>query len=698
MEIGVVFLKSKFARRFFLIFIFCALAPTIAGMVLSYNKVVTQLEESSYLRLKREAQSYRLGLFDRLIRIEGALQLVGKNINANQNDFSTFTDSFGKELSLLFTAITQHTDFHTSTSVIGHLEKDRLTNALTAELFSNDKPFIFTKSHPDNTTDIFMGSHIKLEGKKAFTLVGLLNPAYLWGIGADPILPPMTGLLVFDKKGEMILTSEDLSITSFRDLNKQILGDDLRVFEFEIDKEKHLAGTANLFLEARFQKSGWKVVITQTREDIMSSIKDFKRLFPFVVLFFFLLIVYLSIFFIRRGLEPLEKLKEGTKRIAQKDFSTTVNIESGDEFEELGKSFNKMAIKLDEQFNALTVLNEIERGILSSVDRTKILDIALQSMRNISNCDASFFLRHSTSSKSHVKVYSLQKRRKQDLQVEFHHISEEEKEQLFTNLRFSTMEDMTAARKFILKAAGSPFKSYLCFPLTIKGAIHRTLVLAWKNEHQSTDDEIEQLRQISNQLAIALANSTLLEDMEKLAMGTIEALARTVDAKSKWTAGHSERVAILASRIAKVMRLSEEDQLILVKAGLLHDIGKIGVSSFILNKPEKLTSDEYSEIQTHPEIGGKILAPIEAYKDITPAIIQHHEKFDGSGYPEGLSGEEIDIKGRILALADVWDALVSKRPYREGWGQESAIKVIIEGSGNHFDPAVVDAFLTVMDE
>jgi HD-GYP domain-containing protein (c-di-GMP phosphodiesterase class II) len=111
-----------------------------------------------------------------------------------------------------------------------------------------------------------------------------------------------------------------------------------------------------------------------------------------------------------------------------------------------------------------------------------------------------------------------------------------------------------------------------------------------------------------------------------------------------------------------------------------------------------LTDEEYAEIKNHPAIGNKILEPIKAYHKILPLVLQHHEKFDGSGYPAGLKGEEIDIKARILAVADVWDALVSDRPYREGWVQDRARKVIVEGAGSHFDPRVVEAFLVVMAE
>jgi putative nucleotidyltransferase with HDIG domain len=186
-----------------------------------------------------------------------------------------------------------------------------------------------------------------------------------------------------------------------------------------------------------------------------------------------------------------------------------------------------------------------------------------------------------------------------------------------------------------------------------------------------------------------------VEELELLNWGTLEALARTVDAKSRWTAGHSERVAELALKIARVMGFDEKELESLHRGAFLHDIGKIGIPLLIIDKPGKLTDDEYKKIMEHPVIGAKIIEPIEAYADAIPMILQHHEKFDGTGYPYGISGEALSLSARILAVADVYDAITSNRPYRQGSVKEKAINIITGESGKHFDPNVVEAFLNV---
>ena len=128
----------------------------------------------------------------------------------------------------------------------------------------------------------------------------------------------------------------------------------------------------------------------------------------------------------------------------------------------------------------------------------------------------------------------------------------------------------------------------------------------------------------------------------------------------------------------------------------MREIGKIGVPVSILNKESKLSKEEFEKIKEHPLIGLKILEPIKAYKDALPIVVQHHEKFNGSGYPNGLSGDAIDIGARILAVADVFDAVTSERPYRAGLIEEQALTLITEESGTHFDPVVVKAFLTAV--
>jgi putative nucleotidyltransferase with HDIG domain len=203
-------------------------------------------------------------------------------------------------------------------------------------------------------------------------------------------------------------------------------------------------------------------------------------------------------------------------------------------------------------------------------------------------------------------------------------------------------------------------------------------------------------RQLADQVAVALSNSGLVEQLSRLNWGILKALARAVDAKSSWTAGHSERVTSLTLKLADNLNLNRKERETLHRAALLHDIGKLGISSDILNNPGKLDDLDYKTMKTHPQIGVRILEPIEEYSAIIPIISQHHERFDGKGYPHGLSGNSIHFGARILAVADVFDALGSDRPYRDGMPLERVMGIIQQENGRQFDPVVVEALRNVI--
>jgi putative nucleotidyltransferase with HDIG domain len=172
-------------------------------------------------------------------------------------------------------------------------------------------------------------------------------------------------------------------------------------------------------------------------------------------------------------------------------------------------------------------------------------------------------------------------------------------------------------------------------------------------------------------------------------------LARAIDAKSPWTSGHSERVTEMAMKIGGQMGLSATEMNTLRRGGLLHDIGKIGVRSNILDKPSHLTDPELTQMRDHVRIGATILEPLPGFADVLPIVTEHHEWFNGEGYPRGLKGEEISLGARIFAVADVFDALTSPRPYRQGISRSEVMQHIRERAGRQFDPDVVAAFLKV---
>lgn len=698
MRSGISFIRSKLARRFLLLFILCAFVPTSVLIFVSYNQVVRQLEEQSFIRLKREIRAYSFSLYDRLIRISTDLNTIGRAIALSPDEPPQLQHHYGETLEELFNGLVIYKKGQFSQPLHGSLETEVLDYFLKEVNLKSKKPFILAVSGNDGEMMFFFGANISINGTSPFSVIADVKSDYIWGFGPSSLLPPMTELTVYNKFGDAIITSVNGPSGTYQDLDRRQVSEDLQVFEFIHDNQIYHAGISNLFLESRFQDIGWTIVLSRARNDIMAALDKFKQTFPVIILLFLLLISYLSLLFIRRGLDPLQKLQQGTKRIAEKDFTTPVNISSGDEFEDLGRSFNDMAGKLNGHFNTLEVLNEIDRAILSSLNRKETVTTTLQRLKIFFNCEVAVFVKQAEESDEHLIVYNLEGRRIEDPVIEHVQVSPIEQQKIFVEKEHFHIQTEETPENLLTKISDNSSLYFLCLPLSVNHKIQRALLLGFNKDQTLNDDQLSQARKIANQLAIGLVNSMLVNNLANLAKGTIAALARTVDAKSKWTSGHSERVAEWSVKIAKAMHLSEESIESLGRAGLLHDIGKIGIPLSILDKPDKLTDAEYTEIKSHPEMGAQILEPIEAYKDIIPIVLQHHERYDGRGYPAGIKGEDIDIRARIMAVADVWDALVSDRPYREGWVSTRAKELIIKSKGEHFDPYVVDVFMSVLAE
>lgn len=186
------------------------------------------------------------------------------------------------------------------------------------------------------------------------------------------------------------------------------------------------------------------------------------------------------------------------------------------------------------------------------------------------------------------------------------------------------------------------------------------------------------------------------EELRRLLVSSIKSLAHALEAKDPYTRGHSDRVAETAVMIAEHLALSNEELESVRLAGVLHDIGKIGIRENVLNKPGKLSSEEWILIKEHPVVAERILGPIHELKDIIGIVRHHHERYDGSGYPDGLRGADIPLGARILGVADAFDALTSRRSYREALSSQKAISVLEEESGTQFDPVIVRAFLSAL--
>jgi HD-GYP domain-containing protein (c-di-GMP phosphodiesterase class II) len=208
---------------------------------------------------------------------------------------------------------------------------------------------------------------------------------------------------------------------------------------------------------------------------------------------------------------------------------------------------------------------------------------------------------------------------------------------------------------------------------------------------------------LAGQAAIAIENTQLFENLQRantdlnLAYNaTIEGWSHALDLRDRETEGHTRRVADLTVTIAKAMGVKDQGILPIRRGALLHDIGKMGVPDQILLKPDKLTVEEWVIMRTHPQLARDMLMPIAYLRDALDIPYSHHEKWDGTGYPQGLKGQQIPLSARLFAVVDVWDAITSDRPYRKKWTKKKALAYIHEQSGKHFDPRVVDTFVKIV--
>jgi len=278
---------------------------------------------------------------------------------------------------------------------------------------------------------------------------------------------------------------------------------------------------------------------------------------------------------------------------------------------------------------------------------------------------------------------------------------------LYPRLAGSTrtlIENQFAEQAGHLGAAAGEIRTLIAVPLMSSSSCKGILVGINKmrqgpgggyldGEFDSVD--LKLISSISSQAAMFLENHHLYEDLQDLLMGMLHALTSSIDAKDPYTSGHSQRVALLSKKLAQMCGFDEQRVGRVYLAGLLHDIGKIGMPEAVLLKTGRLTDEEYADVKRHPEVGARILGGIPQMADLMPAILHHHERPDGCGYPRGLAGGDVTIEALIVGLADSFDAMTSSRTYRAAMPLEAVVTEIRRCSGTQFDPRLVELLLSL---
>ncbi len=268
----------------------------------------------------------------------------------------------------------------------------------------------------------------------------------------------------------------------------------------------------------------------------------------------------------------------------------------------------------------------------------------------------------------------------------------------------TSVADLTAAERRVCKARG--LRSILYVPLMIEGSAAGTCIVGTSTRvHEFDDVDIVLCRTLSAQIALAVANARLYEQTQAAAAelacaydATLEGWALALEMRDAETLGHTVRSAGLAVEMASALGVPDAELRHVHRGALLHDIGKMVVPDSVLNKPGPLDDEEWVVMRRHPEYARDFLSRIDYLRPALDIPYCHHERWDGAGYPQGLAGEDIPLPARVFAVIDVYDALTSDRPYRRAWSRADALAHIRSGAGTHFDPAVVDVFLGLVDD
>ena len=495
--------------------------------------------------------------------------------------------------------------------------------------------------------------------------------------------------------------------------------------------------------------------VIQIKLDIsrtLFAILSVKRLFVFsIIVIAFLVCGTLSVLFSHLVAKPLKNLLSTIHEVESGNWNATVNIKSRDELELIGTSFNKMIGEINKLYKKdINKERELSRVRLELEHKSKYEELNKQLEFKIKELEAANRAITSLSKEVKGKNIDLEKaieRLKKISEISRVLSSIIDPDELL-RIMTRTSADLLNARKAVLHinkdtsstlqyqkgsglesldnfpygpnpnfmellSDGNPvflpksggqadekgqFISLIGVPLQIKAEVIGAMVLEDKSDGTAfTKDDLSLLATLSNHAIVAIENAWLYKRFKSNYFSTIQSLVNALEASDRFTKGHSERVRFLSIELGRHMGLGLRDLEILEQASILHDIGKIGIESFILQKQGKLTATEYSMIKAHPLIGEEILGPIDNLTEVRQTIIQHHERYDGKGYPYGLRGEELSLKAKILSVVDTFDAMMSDRPYRKALSMEKIKREVVNHSGTQFDPAIVESFITLLD-
>ena len=517
MKIDKTFLRSKVARRIFLLFISCALLPITVLAVLSFRQVTRQLNKQSQERLQQAAKAMSMNLFERLQFLEVGTEMVVSSLeSASASSFQLSTVEVSEQLKERFRALALVLGSGKAMPLIDFVPEPPPVTEEESEHLRKGRTLITAEIGSNRHGVIFIRRLVDVKNPTKGLLVGQVSDFYLWRGGEENPLPPMTELMVLDHNGGVLFSSVPGPSPFVQREVSKVSETHAGQFEWKNGGQEYVGRYLSLYMEKEFHIPKWLVVLGESKAHVLAPMARFKHIFPLVVLLALWVVLLLSISQIRRNLVPLERLQEGTKRIAARDFGSRVNVTSGDEFQELAESFNAMATRLGKQFNALTTMNEIDRSILSALDTRRIVDTILNRMRELFPCDcvalALLDVEASDAGLMHIQ-YGQSEGENWLVPIR---LSPEDIRKLDDHPEQLLFDIPNEFPEYLSPLMELEAELFLAFPMFVSEKLSGLIVLGYADEAALNEEDTVQARQLADQVAVAISNARLIEELDEL--------------------------------------------------------------------------------------------------------------------------------------------------------------------------------------
>ena len=666
------------ARRMLILFVCCAALPTTWFAWVAEKSVAEELIVEADRHLAASAKWEAVQIFERLTDLTERIDEQLRSSSTRPRSaleflapFQTFRGSCSR-LALV--------DLRSGRVLSGDPIEPLTLSDREHTHFSSGRPVL---QRTDDVTPESSGFRLVFPAGPGRALVAGLREEGVWGPQAVQI--SRHRIDIFDGSGGLNESAllDNLEVG-------QVLGwgtNDLEAFEWTLADSQYRGSSYTLPLEFSFGTSPWTVVASETIDQILAPIEGFQSRFLRLVLMTTLVVSFLGLRMIRRQVRPLSIIVEGTRKIASGELDTRIGIDRKDEYGALARDFNAMADRLERQFKENMTIRAMTEEILAA---PAVDDVVSRILHHLPKLLPDASLEVILDSPIGVEMHwcpiledGATTTTKLVTFTDEQHASLKQTEALWIEVseNFAWLEK-------VVRRVDAEAPAWV-FPMRATGAFLGAVIVV---EHL-TPEQCRFVRQIADQGAIALANTKRVSSLESMSWETLCLLARTVDARSDWSNGHADRVAFASRKLAEVAGLSPAQIEQVYRSALVHDVGKVEIEDEIINKPAPLDAQEYERLKDHIDIGCRILGASTTYQELMPIVRGQSERFDGHGYPDGLSGTAIPIGARILAIADAYDAMTCDRPYRTGYSQEEATRRIAKGSGSQFDPDLVATLL-----